>query len=244
MAKIQPQSVGLAPELPRHIGIIMDGNGRYATRRGLPRKLGHRAGMERLRGLIRFSSDIGIEVLSLYAFSTENWKRPKEEIGALFDLFLEYFISELDELDKNNVCIRIMGDMSAFPGKMGQETDEAMYKTRNNTGLKLNIALNYGSRPTFLGDTSPSAGIISASIPNSDMGYMSMNAEYMLSSVVRSLLNTLSAAMSIRHSAPRSIMAVAALILAARAAGNEATGKHSAAKMYAGAANIFFSVFL
>lgn len=114
MAKIQPQSVGLAPELPRHIGIIMDGNGRYATRRGLPRKLGHRAGMERLRGLIRFSSDIGIEVLSLYAFSTENWKRPKEEIGALFDLFLEYFISELDDLDKNNVCIRIMGDMSAF----------------------------------------------------------------------------------------------------------------------------------
>ena len=146
MAKIQPQSVGLEPELPRHIGIIMDGNGRYATRRGLPRKLGHRAGMERLRGLIRFSSDIGIEVLSLYAFSTENWKRPKEEIGALFDLFLEYFISELDELDKNNVCIRIMGDMSAFPEKMGQETDEAMYKTRNNTGLKLNIALNYGSR--------------------------------------------------------------------------------------------------
>ncbi len=121
MAKIQPQSVGLAPELPRHIGIIMDGNGRYATRRGLPRKLGHRAGMERLRG-------------------------PKEEIGALFDLFLEYFISELDDLDKNNVCIRIMGDMSAFPEKMGQETDEAMYKTRNNTGLKLNIALNYGSR--------------------------------------------------------------------------------------------------
>ena len=123
MARIQPQSVGLAPELPRHIGIIMDGNGRYATRRGLPRKLGHRAGMERLRGLIRFSSDIGIEVLSLYAFSTENWKRPKEEIGALFDLFLEYFISELDDLDKNNVCIRIMGDMSAFTEKMGRETD-------------------------------------------------------------------------------------------------------------------------
>ena len=104
--------------------------------------------------------------------------------------------------------------------------------------------MNTSSRPTFFGEVSPSAGIISASIPNSDMGYMSMNAEYMLSSVVRSLLNTLSAAMSIRHSAPRSIMAVAALILAARAAGNEATGKHSAAKMYAGAANMFFSVFL
>ena len=104
--------------------------------------------------------------------------------------------------------------------------------------------MNTSSRPTFFGEVSPSAGIISASIPNSDMGYMSMNAEYMLSSVVRSLLNTLSAAMSIRHSAPRSIMAVAALILAARAAGNEAIGKHSAAKTYAGAANMFFSVFL
>ena len=89
MAKIQPQSVGLAPELPRHIGIIMDGNGRYATRRGLPRKLGHRAGMERLRGLIRFSSDIGIEVLSLYAFSTENWKRPKKEVDEIMRLMRE-----------------------------------------------------------------------------------------------------------------------------------------------------------
>lgn len=136
----------MAPGLPRHIGIIMDGNGRYATRRGLPRKLGHRAGMERLRGLIRFSSDIGVEALSLYAFSTENWKRPREEIGALFDLFSEYFTSELEELDKNGVRIRIMGDMSAFPEKMGRETDEAMRRTKNNTGLKLNIALNYGSR--------------------------------------------------------------------------------------------------
>ncbi len=146
MAVIQPGSVGLSDELPRHIGIIMDGNGRYATRRGLPRKLGHRAGMERLRGIIRFSSDIGIEALSLYAFSTENWKRPKEEIGALFDLFMEYFMRELDALHKNNVRILIMGDMSAFPERMGQETDIAMQKTKNNTGLKLNIALNYGSR--------------------------------------------------------------------------------------------------
>lgn len=121
MAKIQPQSVGLEPELPRHIGIIMGRQRPLRHAAGPAEKARPRAGMERLRGLIRFSSDIGIEVLSLYAFSTENWKRPKEEIGALFDLFLEYFISELDELDKNNVCIRIMGDMSAFPEKMGQE---------------------------------------------------------------------------------------------------------------------------
>ncbi len=146
MVKIQPETVGLGAELPRHVGIIMDGNGRWATRRGLPRKLGHRAGMERLRGLIRFSSDIGIEVLSLYAFSTENWKRPKEEVGALFELFMEYFLSELDDLHKNGVCIRIMGDMSAFPEKMQRAMEEAMTKTANNPGLKLNIALNYGSR--------------------------------------------------------------------------------------------------
>lgn len=146
MAKIQPETVNLGTELPKHVGIIMDGNGRWATRRGLPRKLGHRAGMERLRGLIRFSSDIGIEALSLYAFSTENWKRPKEEVGALFELFMEYFLSELDELRKNGVCIRIMGDLSAFPQRMQDAMDEAMAKTAANPGLKLNIALNYGSR--------------------------------------------------------------------------------------------------
>lgn len=146
MAKIDPQSLGLCGALPRHIGIIMDGNGRYATRRGMPRKLGHRAGMERLRGLIRLSSDIGIEALSLYAFSTENWKRPEDEIGALFELFMEYFLRELEELHKNGVVIRILGDMSAFPKRMGESTRAAEERTRGNGGLKLNIALNYGSR--------------------------------------------------------------------------------------------------
>jgi len=146
MAKLDGESLGLSRELPRHIGVIMDGNGRYATRRGLPRKLGHRAGMERLRGLIRLSSDLGIEALSLYAFSTENWKRPEEEIGALFELFMEYFLRELEELHKNGVCIRILGDMSAFPERMGRATAEAEAKTAANPGLKLNIALNYGSR--------------------------------------------------------------------------------------------------
>ena len=132
--------------VPRHIGFIMDGNGRWAKAKNRPRSYGHKKGADVIEEVVDASFDHGVEAVSLYAFSTENWKRPKEEIGALFDLFLEYFISELDDLDKNNVCIRIMGDMSAFPEKMGRETDEAMYKTRNNTGLKLNIALNYGSR--------------------------------------------------------------------------------------------------
>ena len=146
MTKIDPKTLGLATSLPRHVGIIMDGNGRWATKRGLPRKLGHRAGMERLRGLIRLSSDIGVGVLSLYAFSTENWRRGETEISALFTLFMEYFISELEELHKENVCIRILGDMSAFPERMQRATAEAEVKTWANTGLKLNVALNYGSR--------------------------------------------------------------------------------------------------
>lgn len=146
MARIQPQSVGLAPELPRHIGIIMDGNGRYATRRGLPRKLGHRAGMERLRGLIRFSSDIGIEVLSLYAFSTENWKRSKTEVDALMQLILDFFASEIDELVRNNVRITILGDKAGLPAPQREALEDAERRTCGLSGLRLNIAVNYGGR--------------------------------------------------------------------------------------------------
>ena len=109
-AELQALSGRLNP-LPRHVGIIMDGNGRYATRRGLPRSMGHRAGTERLRGIIRLSSDLGIEALSLYAFSTENWKRPKPEVDTLFSIFMEYFIKEVDALHRNNVAIRAMGDI-------------------------------------------------------------------------------------------------------------------------------------
>ena len=141
------EKLGLASDrLPRHVGIIMDGNGRWAKKRGLPRALGHRAGVERLRGIIRLSSDLGVEALSLYAFSTENWKRPDSEIGALFELFVEYFLREIDALDQNGVCIRVLGDLSSFPSKIEDPARAAMARTANNTGLKLNIALNYGGR--------------------------------------------------------------------------------------------------
>lgn len=140
------KGMGLAASLPRHVGIIMDGNGRWATKRGLPRAFGHRAGVERLRGIIRLSSDIGVEALSLYAFSTENWKRPDGEIGTLFELFVEYFLREIDALDENGVCIRVLGDLSSFPNKVAEPARIAMARTANNTGLKLNIALNYGGR--------------------------------------------------------------------------------------------------
>ena len=132
--------------LPAHVAIIMDGNGRWATSRGLPRSAGHAAGTEALREIIRASDDWGIEALSLYAFSTENWARSKEEVGALMALLLKYFNSEIDELDEKNVRITILGDVDGLPEAQREAVISAMERTRDNTGLKLNIALNYGGR--------------------------------------------------------------------------------------------------
>ena len=124
----------------------MDGNGRWAQARGMPRSAGHAAGTEALRDIIRASDDWGIEALSLYAFSTENWARSKEEVGALMALLLKYFNSEIDELDEKNVRITILGDVDGLPEAQREAVISAMERTRDNTGLKLNIALNYGGR--------------------------------------------------------------------------------------------------
>ena len=132
--------------LPRHVAIIMDGNGRWATQRGLPRSAGHAAGVEALRDIIRASDDWGIECLTIYAFSTENWARSKEEVGALMALLLKYFASEIDELDAKHVRILILGDVDGLPDAQRKAVCDAMERTKDNTGLKLNIALNYGGR--------------------------------------------------------------------------------------------------
>ena len=132
--------------LPRHVAIIMDGNGRWAKKHALQVSLGHRKGVEALRGVIRESSDLGIETLSLYAFSTENWKRSEAEVNALMALLSEYFTSEIDELDQNRVCIRILGDVDGLPAPQRQAVCDAMERTKDNQGLKLCIALNYGGR--------------------------------------------------------------------------------------------------
>ena len=135
----------LPPEhVPAHVAIIMDGNGRWARKRGLPRSSGHAAGTEALRDIIRASDDWGIKALSIYAFSTENWARSKEEVNALMGLLLKYFKSEIDELDEKNVCIRILGDVVGLPDAQREAVISAMERTKDNTGLKLNIALNYG----------------------------------------------------------------------------------------------------
>lgn len=137
-------------KLPRHVAIIMDGNGRWAKAHALQVALGHRKGVEALRGVIRESSDIGIEALTLYAFSTENWRRSETEVNALMNLLLEYFSSEIDELDEKNVCIRILGDKQGLPAPQREAVIKAEERTKDNTGLKLNIAINYGARDEIL----------------------------------------------------------------------------------------------
>lgn len=132
--------------LPAHVAIIMDGNGRWARKRLLPRSAGHRAGVEALRNIIRMSSHIGVNYLTLYAFSTENWKRPKDEVNVLMKLLVEFLYNEIDELNKENVRITFMGDIERFPRECVKAIKHALERTKDNTGLVVCIALNYGSR--------------------------------------------------------------------------------------------------
>lgn len=139
---------GPAPEaaLPRHIAIIMDGNGRWAKKRMLPRTMGHRAGMNALEEVVRACNDLGIKVLTIYAFSTENWKRPLEEVSFLMQLLLEYLKKKLYELHEENVQIRLLGDSSGIPERQREAIAQAIALTAHNTGLIFNIAMNYGAR--------------------------------------------------------------------------------------------------
>ncbi len=133
-------------KLPRHVAVIMDGNGRWAKKHKLSISRGHRQGTETLREIIRHTDDLGIEALSLYAFSTENWNRSPEEVGALMQLMLDFFASEIDELDEKNVRVLILGDKEGLPEKQRNTLLEAEARTAGNTGLRLNIAINYGGR--------------------------------------------------------------------------------------------------
>ena len=134
------------PAIPRHLAVIMDGNGRWAERRMRPRIIGHRAGARAVNVCIDFCLERGIGALTLFAFSSENWGRPEEEVGALMQLILDFFASEIDELDEKNVRILILGDKAALPEKQRDTLIEAERRTAKNTGLHLNIALNYGGR--------------------------------------------------------------------------------------------------
>ena len=133
-------------EIPRHIAIIMDGNGRWAKERGMPRISGHSEGVERVRDTVRACAQLGVQYLTLYTFSTENWKRPKDEVSFLMRLLLKALKDETDELQTNNVRIRTIGDLSSLPQEVQVELLDSIEKTKKNTGLTLILALSYSGR--------------------------------------------------------------------------------------------------
>ncbi|THD09226.1 polyprenyl diphosphate synthase [Metallibacterium scheffleri] len=132
--------------LPRHVAIIMDGNGRWAERRHRPRSMGHRAGQKAVRATVTASRERGIAALTLFAFSSENWQRPRTEVGALMELFLRALDSEVDELHANGVRLRFIGALEAFAAPLRERMHAAMQRTADNDALTLNIAANYGGR--------------------------------------------------------------------------------------------------
>jgi undecaprenyl diphosphate synthase len=133
-------------EIPRHIAVIMDGNGRWAKKRGMPRIAGHSEGVESVRDTVEACGQLGVQFLTLYAFSTENWKRPAEEVSLLMRLLLKALKDETDRLHSNNVRLQTIGDIAALPKEVQDELCEDIQKTRDNTGLTLTLALSYSGR--------------------------------------------------------------------------------------------------
>lgn len=148
--KNAPAAKPALANVPEHVAIIMDGNGRWANERGLPRVAGHRNGMAAVKRIAVAASELGIRILTLYAFSTENWKRPKDEVDFLMKLPQQFLTQELGELMANNVQVRMMGWKDGLPDHTLAAVETAIEQTRNNTGLILNFALNYGSRKELL----------------------------------------------------------------------------------------------
>lgn len=133
-------------ELPKHVGIIMDGNGRWAKKRGLPRSAGHKAGANNFRTITRYCSDIGIKYLTVYAFSTENWKRPSDEVSALMSLFKSYLNEALTDFKDDSIVVKFIGDKTGFNFELQELIRENEEESANRDGMVLNIAMNYGSR--------------------------------------------------------------------------------------------------
>jgi undecaprenyl diphosphate synthase len=145
-AKIAARGSGNAVGGARHVAIIMDGNGRWAKRRHLPRLVGHQRGVESVRRLVKAAHHIGLEALTLYAFSTENWRRPEEEVSDLMGLMKRFILSDLDEFAENNVRLKIIGDYVKFTPDVVELVNKALARTADNTGVTLVVALNYGSQ--------------------------------------------------------------------------------------------------
>lgn len=132
--------------VPQHIAIVMDGNGRWAKAKGFPRSVGHRNGVNSVDKVVEACKEVGVRYLSVYAFSTENWKRPKDEVNTLMQLLVEFAHSKLSKISRNNVRVVILGDLEAVPAYAKDALSNLMEQTRSNTGLTLNLCINYGSR--------------------------------------------------------------------------------------------------
>ena len=133
-------------KIPKHIGFIMDGNGRWAKAKGQPRNYGHQKGADAIQGVMEGCYDLGVKVVSLYAFSTENWSRPKEEVDKLFDILRKFLKSHKDTFQKNNARLVVSGDITELPSELAEQIAEIVEETKNNNEHILNIAINYGSR--------------------------------------------------------------------------------------------------
>ena len=140
LAEVDPR------RLPRHVAIIMDGNGRWARQRHLPRVAGHRAGARAVREVVEYSARLGLQALTLYAFSIENWKRPRQERDMLWKLLREYLRRELPTMERNNIRFQVIGRLHQLPPAVQHDIQEAVTETANNTGTLLSVALNYGAR--------------------------------------------------------------------------------------------------
>lgn len=136
--------------IPKHVGIIMDGNGRWAKKRAMPRSVGHKFGAQNFRKITRYISKTGVEVLTLYAFSTENWKRPMEEVSALMSLFKQYLVDSLTDFRDDDIKVVFIGDKTAFDPKLRELIEESEEVAKDRKGMLLNIAMNYGSRDELL----------------------------------------------------------------------------------------------
>lgn len=146
MFGFKKKNSGLPDVLPKHIAIIMDGNGRWAKKRNLPRSAGHKTGAANFKKITRYAASVGIEYLTMYAFSTENWKRPQDEIGALMKLFHQYLRESLQDFLDENIKVNFIGDVSAFNPELKKLIHEVEEVSKNRTGMVLNLAMNYGGR--------------------------------------------------------------------------------------------------
>ncbi len=173
MALFSSKPKEAAPSLPVHVGIIMDGNGRWAKKRGLPRKAGHVEGAKTFRTIVRYCSEVGIKYLTVYAFSTENWKRPSDEVSALMKLFKSYLEEAITDFRDDNIVIRFIGDKSGFSPELQKLMDDNEECARDRSGMVLNIAMNYGSRDEIV----RAVKSISRDVKSGALGEDDINAE-------------------------------------------------------------------